>query len=272
MKSLIAFLLLSASAIAADCLNCTDGLVGSGPVKYSCPLCEGKGELPDPSVGFQDRASLEAVAATPASRPTAETRKLSVVRISVPEGVGKSSSGSGVILGNEGKVLILTASHVVRDRTGEPKVLFHDGTTSVARVVKEDRAFDLAALECDKYVGEPLVLATPPTAKDTLVLAGFGSLPYTYREVSGKIVARWRPSSNHPDDHFEMTGGARSGDSGGPVFNESNEVAGILWGSRGGRTWVSHSGRVAKFLSGDSQPTVRANVGSACPTGKCQKK
>jgi S1-C subfamily serine protease len=271
--SFFASLLVSVGGYAADCLNCKDGLVGSGPIKAVCPWC--KGELSDPQVGFQDRASVGAVSAQAASTPTAINRKLSVVRVTVPEAPGgkytKGGSGSGVVIGHEGKVVVLTCHHVIRERTGPPTVLFQDGTKSIGRVVKEDRTFDLAAIECDRYGAEPLPLAPEPTPKERLVLAGYGSLPYTYREVEGKIVDRWRPAAGLPLDQFEMTGGARDGDSGGPILNESNEVAGILFGSRDGRTWASHSGRVAKFLRGESL-TAPASAGVACPTGKCQKK
>jgi S1-C subfamily serine protease len=197
------------------------------------------------------------------------------VRIATPEArkgrFQEWGNGSGVVVNHDGKAMVLTAFHVVRDRTGNPTIFFQDGTKEIGRVVKEDRAFDIAAIECDRYGAEPLAIAKEPTPQERLVLAGYGPQPYTYREVEGKIVDRGQPDAGMPMEMIVVSAGVRGGDSGGPVFNEANEVAGILWGSKDGQTWASHSGRVVKFLRGESR-TVRASAGANCPNGKCQKK
>lgn len=272
MKYLIAFLALF---FVAACEKCEDGLVGSGPVKMACPWCDGK---TIPSVGFQDRDSL--VAAENVSAPssaarlaaTTEARMDSVVRIVVPEKDGKRAGGSGVVVEHDGKVLILTAAHVTEGRAGDPTIHFPGGATAIGRVVKEDRPWDIAAIECDKCPVAPIVLGPRPGFGETLILCGYGSSPYKYQESKGKIVALWRPRAGMPNDHFEMTSGARDGDSGGPVFNEKGEVAGILFGSKDGHTWATHSGRVAMFLADEKPQTARAKPSAECPTGKCPKR
>jgi hypothetical protein len=43
---------------------------------------------------------------------------------------------------------------------------------------------------------------------------------------------------------------ARQGDSGGPIFNEQGELAGVLFGAGRGTTSGSYAGRVERFLAG----------------------
>jgi hypothetical protein len=83
-------------------------------------------------------------------------------------------------------------------------------------------------------------------------------------------------------DHIVISTPARQGDSGGPVFNEAGEVAGILWGSEGRNTYATHAGRIqqwlatpeAEFVACDQQ--VQGNSPknldrSTCPNGQCRK-
>ena len=51
---------------------------------------------------------------------------------------------------------------------------------------------------------------------------------------------------------------AREGDSGGPIFNERGELAGVLFGSGGGATAGSYAGRVREFLKSAWSPTEPA--------------
>jgi hypothetical protein len=48
----------------------------------------------------------------------------------------------------------------------------------------------------------------------------------------------------------EVGAEARQGDSGGPIFNEQGELAGVLFGSGSGTTSGSYAGRVLNFLQG----------------------
>jgi hypothetical protein len=47
----------------------------------------------------------------------------------------------------------------------------------------------------------------------------------------------------------ELSAPARNGDSGGPIFNSRGELAGVLFGTAGGETAGSYSGRVRWFLT-----------------------
>lgn len=52
---------------------------------------------------------------------------------------------------------------------------------------------------------------------------------------------------------FAMSGsvisaGVRDGDSGTPVYNESREVVGIIWGTAGGQSWLTPTSRLRSFI------------------------
>jgi hypothetical protein len=57
----------------------------------------------------------------------------------------------------------------------------------------------------------------------------------------------------------EVAAEARQGDSGGPIFNERLELAGVLFGAANGTTSGSYSGRVLSFLQG-VMPAAEAPV------------
>jgi hypothetical protein len=170
-----------------------------------------------------------------------------VVRVIAEEPDGMSQ-GSGTLVDVRDQYgLIVTNWHVVRDVTGEVNVIFPDGFRSAARVIHVDRDWDLAAL----LIWRPRVQAVPlasraPRPGDALVVAGYGT--GNYRAVSGRCTQYVAPSVHHPFEMVEVSTEARQGDSGGPIFNERGELAGVLFGSGDGTTSGSYAGRVREFL------------------------
>ena len=55
-------------------------------------------------------------------------------------------------------------------------------------------------------------------------------------------------AQNGPDDWMEISGHARGGDSGGPIFNQQGRVVGVLWGTDGEHVVGVQAGRVHKLL------------------------
>jgi len=185
-----------------------------------------------------------------------------VVRVIAQERDG-IAAGSGTLVDVRDQFgLVVTNWHVVRDATGPVNVVFPDGFRSAARVLQVDRDWDLAAL----LIWRPSVTAVPlapeaPRPGDALTIAGYG--PGIYRAVAGRCTQYVAPSTHHPYEMVEVSTMAREGDSGGPIFNERGELAGVLFGSGGGTTAGSYAGRVREFLKSAWTPTQPAEYPQA---------
>jgi hypothetical protein len=115
-------------------------------------------------------------------------------------------------------------------------------------VIRWDEAWDLAALVVWKPRATPVSIASaPPAIGDMLTIAGFGRGPY--REQSGRCLDYLSPATGYPREFVELEATARQGDSGGPIFNASGQLAGVLFGQTDGRTIGSCSTRVQAFLA-----------------------
>ena len=173
----------------------------------------------------------------------------SVVRVVANERKNVQSQGSGTLVDvRDDCGLDVTNWHVVRDAIGEITVHFPDGFASQARVLKVDQDWDLAALVIWKPRVEPVPLAAdPPRPGDPLTIAGYGS--GSYRAAAGRCTQYVAPGTNMPYEMVELSGEARQGDSGGPIFNQRGELAGVLFGAGGGTTSGSYAPRVRKFLA-----------------------
>lgn len=187
--------------------------------------------------------TLPATAAPAVTRPHP-----AVVRVIVPE-KGATSYGSGTLVDVHGRYgLVVTNWHVIKDTSGAPTVLFPDYFQSLAHVVKIDRTWDLAALVVWRPTVEPAPLARhAPQPGETLIIAGYGQ--GLYQQTPGRCTKYWMPAEGYPKEMVELTADARQGDSGGPIFNERGELAGVLWGAGGGTTMGSYCGRVRQFLA-----------------------
>ncbi len=196
-----------------------------------------------PPTSPRRKASLPQPTRVEAGRP-----RPAVVRIATKEGESATSYGSGTLVALSDKHgLVLTNWHVVRDATGEISVKFPDGFRSAATVLKTDATWDLAALLIWRPRVEPVPLADEPPARgDLLTIAGFGS--GDYREATGKLTQYVSPGEDEPFEMVEVDVPARSGDSGGPIFNRRGHVAGVLFGSADGCTNGSHCRRVRWFI------------------------
>ena len=170
-----------------------------------------------------------------------------IVRVIVPEKDGVSY-GSGSLIDVRGEYgLVVTNWHVVRDASGAVSVLFPDGFSSKADVVKVDKDWDLAALSIRKPAVTPLPMTdVPPQPGQKLFIAGYGS--GDFRAAAGNCLGYGSPEQGFPQELVEVDAEARHGDSGGPILNERGEIAGVLFGTNG-TTHGSYGGRVIQFLA-----------------------
>ncbi len=196
-----------------------------------------------------------------------------VVRVVVPEADG-TAYGSGTLIDVRDEYgLVLTNWHVVRNATGPIEVNFPSGFASQARSLKVDSEWDLAALVIWRPPCEPVRMASrPPRPGDPLTICGYGA--GNYRAVTGRCTRFYAPRMELPQELVELDVEARQGDSGGPIFNERGELAGVLFGAGQGTTLGSFEGRVKTFLA-SLAPNIGGHDGApqiarrqTCPT--CQ--
>jgi hypothetical protein len=180
-----------------------------------------------------------------------------VARVIVPE-AGATSYGSGTLIDVRDQFgLVITNWHVVRDAQGPVEVLFPCGYRSKARALKVDADWDLAALVVWRPPTEPVRLsATAPQPGDQLTICGYGQ--GMYRSATGRCTQYYAPRADFPQQMVELDVQARQGDSGGPIFNDRGELAGVLFGAGQGTTLGSFGGRVESFLA-----TLAPDIGKA---------
>ncbi len=182
-----------------------------------------------------------------------------VARITVEESDGMAYGSGSLVDLRDRYGIVITNWHVVRDATGPINVVFPDGFRSAARVLRVDRDWDLAALLIWRPNATPLTIATQaPRPGEPLTIAGYGA--GNYRSTTGRCTQYLAPSDHHPFELVELAVDARQGDSGGPIFNASGELAGVLFGSGGGTTSGSYAGRVRQFLATALPPGQNASI------------
>lgn len=159
-----------------------------------------------------------------------------VVRIYVQDKYGRMSYGSGGLLSER---IVITNHHVI-DQGKSIIVLFPDWICHTASVVKADVKVDLAALRLDEPTKTtPLKLGKIPKVDDVVTFWGYGKgIPVSQ---TGKITELF-------EDKIIIDAPARSGDSGGPFFNEKGECVGILSSTNGKMTRGPHIGTILTFL------------------------
>jgi serine protease Do len=187
-----------------------------------------------------------------------------VARIIVPEGE-VTSYGSGTLIDVRDQFgLVITNWHVVRDGHGDVEVVFPDGFRSKARPLKVDSDWDLAALVIWRPPASPVnIAARAPQSGDQLTICGYGQ--GQYRAATGRCTQYYAPKADLPQHMVELDVEARQGDSGGPIFNDRGELAGVLFGAGGGTTLGSFGGRVESFLA-----TLAPDIGRATDSALVQ--
>lgn len=144
-----------------------------------------------------------------------------------------NSAGSGTLVGRDERTgLVVTCHHIFSDGVSSPYVIFPNGERLPANVVAVDKAQDLAALSIMAPKAAPVPLADyRPNKGDIIYSAGCGGLDANRIMVNEGNVTHYTDHSGAGDySGIKITGGVRSGDSGGPMFNANGEVAAVLWG------------------------------------------
>ena len=147
------------------------------------------------------------------------------------------ASGSGMVLTSSGRVL--TNYHVVKGSTSINVEIADTGKIYAAQLSGYDAEADVALLQLDNAQGlETVTIATEsPAVGDGVRVVG-NSNGQGYLDVAGGLITQLSASVTINDDSsrngstkmrgvIETSASAVSGDSGGPMFNDTGEVIGI---------------------------------------------
>ncbi len=183
---------------------------------------------------FEGGESIRAIAPPDPNVPAAvNSESASVVKVlAAKPGCGVDSEGSGWI---EAPGRVVTNAHVV---AGSDTIFVKDsssGRSLQATLVAFDPERDLAVLQVGGLTGQPLPLGKDLASGDSAYAAGYpGDGPYTVsaERVREKLVARGGDIYQRATvdrEIYSLRGPVRPGNSGGPLFDSSGKVAGVVF-------------------------------------------
>lgn len=159
------------------------------------------------------------------------------------------SSGSGCYVRVGQWAGILTAAHCVRGE--QISITWHDGTKTAGEPLTDRSGADCAFVQAVHPTLQPLAIAaTEPQPGDWLEFAGFGG-------PEDRLRHWWARLSSSQQTNASYAGAVLQGDSGGPVFDRTGSVVGVIaWG---GGDPIRYAGAAAAFAEtgGPSYRTVR---------------
>ncbi|MBQ7110003.1 MAG: trypsin-like peptidase domain-containing protein [Thermoguttaceae bacterium] len=164
--------------------------------------------------------------------------------------------GSGaVVVDSVGTRYVLTAAHIFRDGRGQITAQTLDGRIFAASLALASEECDVALLRVDASQDVPAltISASWPRQGETVWRAGFGPNE-TLQELAGVVKGYVKTDRYSTYETLKIDGPARQGDSGGPVYNASGEIVGVVWGTDGSDAYATYCGRVLKTLC-DYSPT-----------------
>ncbi len=181
-----------------------------------------------------------------------------------------NSIGSGTLVArDETTGVVITCWHIFRDEgVGKVKVEFRK-SCYWGNVIGKNPTWDLAAILIARPDVAPAPLATVwPRGGDTVHWAGYGPVG-KYISKTGRVTQYLRAGTMAANELLELTGHARQGDSGGPVFNDRGELVAVLAVTDGQTISGIYGGRVSDFLQkccpGGTCPTPRPRWGASPP-------
>ncbi len=177
------------------------------------------------------------------------------------EASGQGSLGSGVLIDrDETHSYFLTCAHLFTE-AGRTHVE-HQGQKYPARIVNLDRQHDLALLRTPPVPGR--IPRFTNQSNPTGLLWGCGYGGNGQRRLIGGPIRGMATAQGALHPSIRFVGPARSGDSGGPLFNQAGEVVGVVWGQRNGESYAMH-GQPVRRLLGRLFPRWRARRQAEAP-------
>ncbi len=175
-------------------------------------------------------------------------------------------AGAGVILHSSG--IIVTNAHVV-GHAQQVQVLFADGAKVNARVVRFAPDLDISLLKVDSLGALPIVkLADSSQIMLNQEIFTIGSSPLLKEAISGGKITGLASSRNgnysnsYESDFFETSMDIYKGDSGGPLFNRSGELVGLMTAkllSKNHSSFAVSSNKIRRYLIAYLKETQNPN-------------
>ena len=160
----------------------------------------------------------------------AQTALGSTVLIVITDTLGRSSLGSGFVIG-EGQ--IATNAHVIEGvSSGTVKLVGQNTAHAIDSILAIDRAHDLAIIEATSASRRSaLSLGDSDTVQVAQSVYAAGNPQGLTGTFSSGIVSAIRPEGNDlvADTIIQMTVPVSPGSSGGPLLNTDGEVVGVVF-------------------------------------------
>lgn len=214
----------------------------------SCPTPESS--RPSPWFRGQQRPAVTLPTSTPTGHQLATVRVCNAGQTIL--GRQERIYGSGVVVNYRGRPVVLTCWHLFRESTGTLSIRFTDGSEAPAAMVSMSEPVDLAILSAAIPTGiKPAEIAwgedgaVPVGA--VAVSCGFGERGQ-FAANSGKVLGYASPGKDGNADLIRISGAARQGDSGGPIFDGAGRVVGILAATDGSQVVGAPTGRAHEML------------------------
>jgi hypothetical protein len=182
-------------------------------------------------------------------------RYRSVVRVQAKVGPANRRLGSGVCVRWVAVKVVLTAGHMARGAKEVAVWLAKPKRWATAKILKVDNAWDVALLGLSEVDAAELVASdiawgdeATPDKGTKLTSCGLGADGRLATNTGTVIDYLGNGASGRQADWMEMSGRAREGDSGGPVFDAKDQVVGILWGTDDRTVTATQAGYLHKVL------------------------
>ena len=159
----------------------------------------------------------------------AETALASTVLIVIEDNIGRSSLGSGFVIG-EGQ--IATNAHVVEGASsGTVKLVGAETEHAIDSILAIDRAHDLAIVEATGITASALSFGSSDTLQVGQSVYAAGNPQGLTGTFSAGIISAIRSEGNDlvADTIIQMTTPVSPGSSGGPLLNVEGQVVGVVF-------------------------------------------
>ena len=171
------------------------------------------------------------------------------------------SSGSGTIIGSGD--LVLTCAHCIIPNTTTVARFSDQNSGQIGNVIFIDQQVDVAAIQFQNNLGQsaPLRTSSSVLVGHEVFAVGFPNNISQITALSGN-VAGFEPSQNF--NYIRIDASVNHGNSGGPLFNSSGELVGVI---------NAKHGSLSTFLQQvqNAQPGASMSIGGINPVQVIQQ-